>query len=54
MNNNKIKKCQYVLDYNNKCDCREDDNCGCTYPNNLPQNFKQECNNKTDCPQPRQ
>ena len=54
MSNDKIKKCQYVLDYNNKCDCREDDNCGCTYPNNLPQNFKQECNNKTDCPQPRQ
>ncbi len=23
-----------VYDYANKCDCSEDDNCGCTYPNN--------------------
>ncbi len=20
---------------NNNCECREDDNCGCTYPNNI-------------------
>lgn len=26
----------YQYDYANKCDCRDDDNCGCTYPNNMP------------------
>ena len=35
-------KNQCVLDYANKCDCREDDNCGCTFPNNCSQDF--------DCP----
>ena len=31
-----------TIDYANKCDCRDDDNCGCTYPNNCSQGF--------DCP----
>ena len=52
MTEDKEKKCQYVLDYNNKCDCREDDNCGCTYPNNLPQDFKQECKKPAGCSSP--
>lgn len=30
-------KCYY--DYENRCDCREDDNCGCTYPNNMGHDF---------------
>lgn len=29
--------CKY--DYANKCDCSEDDNCGCDYPNNMDRNF---------------
>ncbi len=31
-----------VYDYANKCDCSEDDRCGCTFPNNMRHNF--------DCP----
>lgn len=31
------QKCAY--DYADKCDCSEDDKCGCTFPNNLPHNF---------------
>ncbi len=27
--------------YNQKCDCAEDDNCGCTYPNNLKHNMSE-------------
>ena len=27
-------KCKY--DYEDKCDCADDDNCGCSYPNNMP------------------
>lgn len=30
-------KCKY--DYANKCDCSEDDKCGCTFPNNLSHDF---------------
>lgn len=32
-----LEKCSY--DYANKCDCSEDDKCGCTFPNNLAHNF---------------
>lgn len=49
MNKTEQENCKYVLDYDNKCDCREDDNCGCTYPNNLPQDFKQECKEGQNC-----
>ena len=28
-----MKKCQY--DYEKKCTCAEDDNCGCDYSNNM-------------------
>ena len=31
------KNCVY--DYANKCDCSEDDRCGCTYPNNMSRDF---------------
>lgn len=34
-----MKKEKYTYDYASKCDCSEDDNCGCTYPNNMTQNF---------------
>jgi peroxiredoxin (alkyl hydroperoxide reductase subunit C) len=33
--------CRY--DYANKCDCAEDDRCGCTYPNNMLHDFSEEC-----------
>lgn len=29
----------YFYDYANKCDCSEDDKCGCSFPNNLAHNF---------------
>lgn len=33
--------CYY--DYENKCDCSEDDRCGCTYPNNMAHNYSPDC-----------
>ena len=36
------QKCVY--DYANKCDCAEDDNCGCSYPNNMGEDF--DCENQ--------
>ena len=36
-------KCHY--DYANKCDCSDDDKCGCDYPNNLAHNFSNDCFN---------
>lgn len=33
------KNCAYGYDYADKCDCSEDDKCGCSFPNNLPHNF---------------
>ena len=33
--------CHY--DYPNKCDCSEDDKCGCTYPNNLSLGYNKDC-----------
>lgn len=30
------ERCFY--DYEHKCDCSEDDKCGCTYPNNMKHN----------------
>lgn len=30
---------KYHYNYKNKCDCADDDNCGCTYPNNMAHNF---------------
>ena len=33
----------------NECDCDEDNNCGCSYPNNLNKpDFEEEINNKTN------
>ena len=34
-----MKKEQCNYDYANKCDCSEDDKCGCTFPNNMKRNF---------------
>ncbi len=35
------KDCKY--DYENKCDCSEDDKCGCDYPNNMEHGYSKEC-----------
>lgn len=34
-------ECHY--DYANKCDCSEDDKCGCTYPNNMSHGYSEDC-----------
>ncbi len=36
-----IEPCHY--DYANKCDCSEDDKCGCDYPNNIPHDHSFSC-----------
>ena len=33
----KHEKCSQ--EYEKTCECREDDNCGCTYPNNMHNDF---------------
>ncbi len=38
--------CRY--DYANKCDCSEDDKCGCDYPNNIPHDFNLHCLNEKE------
>lgn len=35
----KSHQCHSKYDYANKCDCSDDDNCGCDYPNNMRRNF---------------
>ncbi len=30
---------EWFYDYENKCDCSDDDRCGCTYPNNMKRNY---------------
>lgn len=34
-----MEKQNCIYDYANKCDCSEDDRCGCTYPNNMSADF---------------
>lgn len=34
---------KYSYDFDNKCDCSEDDKCGCSYPNNLQHDFDYHC-----------
>lgn len=46
MENKDNTNCHY--DYANKCDCSEDDKCGCDFPNNLPHNFSLSCLNKEE------
>ncbi len=41
------QQCNFAYDYADKCDCREDDNCGCSFPNNIPHNFDVKCSNST-------
>ena len=36
-----VSSCKY--DYEHKCDCSEDDNCGCDYPNNMEHGYTKEC-----------
>ena len=34
------KPCKNLhYDYYLRCDCRDDDNCGCTFPNNMAHDF---------------
>ena len=35
----RFQNCAYGYDYADKCDCSEDDKCGCSFPNNLPHDF---------------
>lgn len=43
-----MTKKKWFYDYENKCDCSEDDKCGCTFPNNMKHNFDYEIDdNKT-------
>lgn len=35
--------CTYEYDYADKCDCSEDDKCGCSYPDNMPHDFDCTC-----------
>lgn len=38
--------CHY--DYANKCDCSEDDKCGCSFPNNIAHDYSSDCFNQED------
>lgn len=40
--------CMYEYDYSDKCDCSEDDKCGCTYPNNLSHDVECICSKDED------
>lgn len=42
---------KYGYDYANKCDCSDDDNCGCSFPNNIPHDFDVHCteNQENSC-----
>lgn len=44
-----MEKEKYEYDYATKCDCSEDDNCGCTYPNNMGPDFDWENQNISQC-----
>ncbi len=46
--NNPKQNCSYGYDYENKCDCSEDDKCGCSFPNNMSHDFDKHCENG-DC-----
>ena len=37
----KDNDCRY--DYKERCDCSDDDNCGCTYPDNLNRGYNDAC-----------
>lgn len=47
----KMTESRYSYNYENKCDCSDDDNCGCTYPNNMPHDFDRHCqpNQEQEC-----
>lgn len=43
MPNKDKENCTYQYDYKEKCDCSEDDKCGCSYPNNMSHDVKCVC-----------
>lgn len=49
--NKSTPKDVYAYDYANKCDCSEDDKCGCSFPNNLSHDFDTHCpqNQENSC-----
>jgi len=50
----KTQNCTYGYDYEHKCDCSEDDKCGCSFPNNMPHDFNCRCGDREsdcNCPQ---
>lgn len=49
--NQSTSNSQYSYDYAHKCDCSEDDNCGCSFPNNIPHDFDIHCpkNQENSC-----
>lgn len=34
---------KFAYDYANRCDCSDDDKCGCSFPNNLSHNYDINC-----------
>lgn len=38
-----------TIDYENRCDCRDDDNCGCSFPNNMDMDFQCNCTEENHC-----
>ena len=43
----KDNDCRY--DYKERCDCSDDDNCGCTYPDNLNRGYNDACFAEKTC-----
>ena len=46
------EKKNIIRNYKNRCDCSEDDNCGCSYPNNTNSDYDAVCPknlNQEDC-----
>ena len=35
-----MKQNKIIEDYDNRCECAEDDRCGCSYPNNVMNNIE--------------
>jgi len=49
----KQKEKDEIIDhFEDKCECREDDNCGCSFPNNTKPDYEARCPkniNQKDC-----
>ncbi len=48
MSQDKQEETHYHYDYAKKCDCSDDDNCGCSYPNNLSHDFSNASDKKAN------